>query len=57
MGFAGPVAGLLFLAATPATAGSEWRFSIEPYILATSIEGDASIGRASNRPVDVGFDG
>lgn len=34
------------------TAG-EWTFAFEPYVLASSIEGDASVGRATGVDVDV----
>jgi hypothetical protein len=34
---------------------SDWAFSIEPYLLVTSIEGDAGLGRAGDVPVDVDF--
>ena len=36
--------------------GDNWRFSIKPYLMATSIEGDASVGRATGVDVDVSFD-
>ncbi|MEA3468902.1 MAG: hypothetical protein U9R57_11890, partial [Thermodesulfobacteriota bacterium] len=32
-----------------------WRFAVEPYLLATNIDGDASIGRVSGAAVDVSF--
>lgn len=38
------------------SAASDWSFEIEPYVLASSIEGDAGIGRVNGIPVDVGFD-
>lgn len=31
----------------------EWTFALEPYVLASSIEGDASVGRATGVDVDV----
>jgi hypothetical protein len=34
----------------------EWSYSVEPYLLAASIEGDAGIGRVQGAEVDVGFD-
>lgn len=43
-------------ASAAAEEASDWHFSIEPYLLASSIEGDASIGRITGVPVDVGFD-
>ena len=41
---------------TPLTPTRDWAFSIEAYLLATAIEGDASIGVIRNAKVDVGFD-
>jgi len=41
---------------TPLTPTSDWAFSIEAYMIATAIEGNASIGRIQDAPVDVGFD-
>ncbi len=38
----------------PAMA-DEWTFSVEPYILAANIQGDASIGRVTGAEVDVDF--
>ena len=38
----------------PAMA-DDWTFSIEPYVLAASIAGDASIGRVTGAEVDVDF--
>jgi hypothetical protein len=49
---------LLILAAGQTLAADKsdgWSFQIEPYILATSIEGDTSIGRATGVDVDVDF--
>lgn len=40
--------------ATPAVA-DDWTFSIEPYLLAASIEGDAGMGRVTGAPVDLDF--
>ena len=37
-------------------SNSDWEFALEPYLQATSIYGDASIGRANDLPVDVEFD-
>ena len=34
----------------------DWEYQIEPYLLVSSIDGDASIGRVTGVPVDVGFD-
>lgn len=36
-------------------AAEDWSFSIEPYVLATNIEGDSSLGRVTGLPVDVDF--
>jgi len=33
-----------------------WDFELEPYVMFTSINGDASVGRATGVPVNVGFD-
>lgn len=33
-----------------------WKFSVEPYLMATSIEGDASSGRVVGANVDVSFE-
>ena len=38
-----------------ATENDNWRFVIEPYLMATNIEGDTSIGRATGVDVDVDF--
>ena len=38
-----------------ATEENNWRFVIEPYLLAASIEGDTSVGRATGLNVDVSF--
>ena len=38
-----------------AFAGSNWEYSLEPYILAASIEGDAGVGRITGAPVNVDF--
>jgi len=38
-----------------ATEGDNWQFTIEPYLMATSIEGDTSIGRATGVGVDMDF--
>ena len=36
-------------------AASDWTYEFEPYLLASSIEGDAGIGRVQQAPVDVSF--
>lgn len=49
---------LLLLCATslqPALA-DDWEFTLNPYLQATNIEGNAGVGRADTRPVDVDFD-
>lgn len=38
-----------------ATKADDWSFELEPYLMGTSIIGDASIGRISGAPVDVDF--
>jgi len=35
---------------------NEWSYQLEPYAMATNIEGDASIGRLTGADVDVNFD-
>jgi len=42
---------LLFFSAN--SNAEDWSFEFEPYILATTIEGDAGIGRVTGVPVDV----
>ncbi len=39
-----------------AQASANWDFVVEPYLIATSIEGDAAIGRVGDVDVDVEFD-
>ncbi len=41
-------------AAGPASA-DDWTYSIEPYLLAASIEGDSGVGRVTGAPVDLDF--
>lgn len=48
------LAAVLLIATAPAQA-ENWTFSIEPYLLAASIEGDAGMGRVNGVPVDVPF--
>ena len=50
----GTLAAVLLIATTPAQA-ENWTFSIEPYLLAANIEGDAGMGRVNGVPVDVPF--
>ena len=38
-----------------AAEGDDWMFSIEPYLMATNIGGDTTIGRATGVDVDVDF--
>jgi len=38
-----------------ATNANNWSFEVEPYLMGTSIAGDASIGRISGAPIDVDF--
>ena len=38
------------------SAADDWSFELEPYVMVTSIEGDASLGRVDGVPVDVDFD-
>ena len=49
LGFA---AAILLSLARPADA-NDWTFEIEPYLMATTISGDASVGRATGIEVDV----
>jgi hypothetical protein len=45
---------LLVLSLLPAQSrAQDWSFAFEPYVLATSIEGDAGVGRATGIDVDV----
>ena len=39
-----------------AQSGDDWKYSIEPYLLGASIDGDATLGRATGVPVDVSTD-
>ena len=48
------ITALCAFATAPAVA-DDWTFSIEPYILAANIAGDASIGRVTGVEVDVDF--
>ena len=40
-------------AQTDIGTGKTWEFGLEPYLLASSIQGDASVGRVTGVPVDV----
>lgn len=44
---------LVLLAVSTSADAQDWTYSLEPYVLASSIEGDASIGRATGVEVDV----
>ncbi len=48
------IAALCAFTTTPAVA-DDWTFSVEPYVLAANIAGDASIGRVTGVEVDVDF--
>lgn len=49
-------AGLLTFGSTATASNSdEWSFEIEPYLLASSIEGDASLGRVTGVDVNADF--
>ena len=39
-----------------AQSGDDWKYSIEPYLLGASIDGDATLGRAAGVPVAVSTD-
>lgn len=39
-----------------AQSGGDWKYSIEPYLLGASINGDATLGRVAGVPVDVSTD-
>jgi hypothetical protein len=47
------LATLALLAMPAAVIADDWSYEFEPYALASSIEGDAGIGRATGVPVDV----
>ena len=44
---------LLFVLSAHAQSADDWKYSIEPYLLGASINGDATLGRAAGVPVDV----
>lgn len=46
---------LLTLAAVSNAQDDNWDFTIKPYLMATSIEGNVGIGRVSGAPIDVDF--
>ena len=37
------------------TLADEWEYQLEPYVMITSIKGDASVGRITGAEVDVDF--
>jgi hypothetical protein len=45
-----------FLIVLPAQAADDWSFVIEPYLLISSIDGDAGVGRVTGAEVAVDFD-
>jgi hypothetical protein len=45
----------LYAFTTAPAMADEWTFSVEPYVLAASIAGDASIGRVTGVEIDVDF--
>lgn len=47
---------LLFILYPFASNAQEWSHSIEPYVLAASLDGSAGAGRVTGLPVEVGFD-
>jgi len=53
------IKGLVMCALSSISASSfadEWSFQLEPYVMATSIDGDTSLARINDAPVGVGFD-
>jgi hypothetical protein len=51
--------GLMLFAMTAYSSGvsaSQWNYQFEPYLMVTSIKGDATIGRTDQTNVDVDFD-
>ena len=44
-----------FTANADESANRNWQFSFEPYLLAASIKGDATMGRVEGVPIDVDF--
>jgi hypothetical protein len=45
----------LFGISSTTLSASDWHYSVEPYLLAASIEGDAGVGRVTGLPVNVDF--
>lgn len=50
----GFVLGTVFISTK--TLADEWKYQLEPYVMITSIKGEASIGRITGAEVDVDFD-
>jgi hypothetical protein len=50
-----PVSIVIGLITSSPTVADEWSYTVEPYLLAANIEGDASIGRVAGAKVDVDF--
>ena len=48
--------GLLSMVVFPLSYAQGWSYSFEPYVMATSIEGDAGVGRVDGVVVDVDMD-
>ena len=46
---------LIVLSISTSATANDWEFFIEPYLMVTSIEGDADIGRATGAAIDVDF--
>jgi hypothetical protein len=44
-----------FLIVLPAQAADDWNFVVEPYLLISSIDGDAGVGRVTGAEVEVDF--
>jgi hypothetical protein len=48
-----PLLAIAAMLSTPAIADSDWQWSVEPYFMATNIDGDFAIGRALEGPITV----
>jgi hypothetical protein len=46
---------LTLVCAAPSATADSWSFLVEPYLSATTITGDAGVGRAAGVPVDLDF--
>lgn len=53
--FALIICGLTASGFAATASAQDWSFSIEPYVMATNIEGDAGLGRVTGAPVDMDF--